>query len=140
MQWTCEHTEHTSASPESVWALWSDVTSWPVWDGDVKHVTLEGPFAVGTKGTLKPEGGPKVRFEITDVQPPEGFADVARLPLCRMRFEHSAVREGDRTRVTHRVAISGPATPLFSRVLGRGIARGLPETVKALARLAAERE
>lgn len=57
-----------------------------------------------------------------------------------MRFEHSALREGDRTRVTHRVTISGLTTPLFSRVIGRGIASGLPGAVAALARLAVERE
>lgn len=140
MQWTCEHTEYTSASPESIWALWRDVTSWPVWDGGVERVTLKGPFAAGTKGTLKPTGGPKVHFALTEVRPAAGFVDVTRLPLARMRFEHTAVREGDRTRLTHRVTIRGLTTPLFSRVIGRGIAKGLPETVKALARLALEGE
>ena len=140
MHWTFEHTEHTSASPESIWALWSDVTSWPVWDDGAEHVHLEGPFVAGTKGTLKPAGGPKVRFELTDVRPVQGFADVTRLPLSRMRFEHSVVRDGDRTRVTHRVTMSGLTTPLFSRIIGRGIAKGMPETVKTLAGLAAERE
>ena len=140
MPWTFEHTEYTSASPESIWAQWSDETSWPVWDRGVEHVSLEGPFTVGTKGTLKPAGGPRVHYELTDVRPGEGFADVTKLPLARMRFEHWAVREADRTRLTHRVTISGPATPLFSRVIGRGIAKGLPETVETLARVAAERE
>ncbi len=140
MHWTVEHTDYTSASPESIWALWSDVTSWPAWDDGVEHVNLEGPFATGTKGTLKPTGGPKVRFELVDVRPAEGFADVTTLPLSRMRFEHSAIREGEQTCVTHRVTISGLTTPLFSRVIGRGIAKGLPETVKTLARRAAERE
>ena len=80
-----------------------------------------------------------MRFELIEVRPAEGFADVTKLPLSRMRFEHSAVREGNRTRVTHSVTISGLTTPLFSRVIGRGIAKGLPETVKTLARVA-ERE
>ena len=140
MPWTFEHTEYTAASPESIWAQWSDVTSWPVWDRGVEHVSMEGPFIAGTRGTLKPTGGPRARFELTDVRPAEGFVDVTSLPLARMRFEHSAVREPGRTRVTHRVTISGPATPLFSRVIGRGIAKGLPETVKTLACVAAGRD
>ncbi len=140
MVWTFEHTERTPASPQSVWALWSDVTSWPVWDEGVEWVTLDGSFADGTTGTLKPAGGPKVRFQLTEVRPAEGFSDVTRLPLCRMCFEHAAVREGDLTRVTHRVTITGPATPVFSRVIGRGIAKGLPETVRTLVRMVAERE
>lgn len=140
MQWTFEHTEYTPASPDSVWAHWSDVTSWPAWDPGVERVSLEGPFAAGTKGTLKPMGGPKVRFELSDVRPGEGFADVTKLPLARMRFDHTAIREGDRTRVTHRVTIGGLATPLFSRLIGRGVAKDLPDAVKALVRVAAERE
>lgn len=81
-----------------------------------------------------------MHFELTDVRPDEGFVDVTRLPLARMRFEHLAVREAGRTRVTHRVTISGVTTPLFSRVIGRGIAKGLPATVRTLARVAAERD
>jgi len=140
MRWTFEHTEHTPASPQSIWALWSDLTTWPQWDDGVEHVSLDGPFAVGTGGTLKPTGGPKVRFELVDVRPAEAFTDVTSLPLARMRFEHTAVRDGELTRVTHRVTISGLATPLFSRVIGRGIAKGLPTTVKTLVRLASQRE
>ena len=49
-------------------------------------------------------------------------------------------REGDRTRVTHRVTITGLTTPLFSRVIGRSIAKELPHTVRTLARMAAGRE
>lgn len=79
-------------------------------------------------------------FELTDVQPARGFADVTKLPLARIRFVHSAIRQGNGTRVTHRVTISGLATPLFSRVIGRGIAKALPQTVRTLARIAAERE
>lgn len=56
---TFEHTVYMSASPESIWAQWSDVTTWPVWDRGVEYVSLEGPFAVGTKGTLKPACGPR---------------------------------------------------------------------------------
>lgn len=137
--WSSEHTEYTSAPTEAVWALWSEVETWPEWDAGLEYVTLERPFAVGASGTLKPKGGPKVAFELTDVRAGEGFADETKLPLSRMRFEHSATREGDRTRITQRVTISGLGTPLFSRVIGRGIARDLPETLRALGQMAADR-
>ncbi|HEX8051388.1 MAG TPA: SRPBCC family protein [Thermoleophilaceae bacterium] len=140
MAWTTEHTEYTSASPQRIWELWSDVSTWPLWDEGLERVTLDGPFAAGTKGRLKPAGGPAVGLELTDVRPGAGFSDVTRLPLARMRFEHSAVRDGERTRVTHRVTITGPGTPLFSRLIGRGIANDLPQTIGTLARMAAERD
>ena len=137
MRWTIEHTEYTSAPPEAVYRLWSDVSTWTSWDAGLERVAIDGPFAPGTRGTLKPAGGPKVRFELLEVRPGEGFADETKLPLCRMRFEHTATREGDRTRVTHRVGFTGAAAPLFVRVIGRGLARDLPDTVRSLARMAA---
>ena len=141
MQWTFESSATTQASPEAVWALWSDVATWPEWDDGIEHVTLDGPFAAGTTGALKPAGGPRVRFALTDVRAPHGFADVTRLPLCRMRVEHRlAAQDGGGTRITHRVTMHGPATPLFSRVIGRGLKKDLPDTVRSLARMAAERE
>jgi hypothetical protein len=140
MQWSVEHTEYTTASPASIWALWSDVEGWPAWDSGLAGASLEGPFAAGSRGRVKPAGGPKVGFELTSVEPESGFADVTRLPLARMSFEHAAVREGDRTRLTHRATISGLATPLFARLIGRGIARDLPDTMRELARMAADRD
>src|SRR3712207_2447054 len=103
MSRTIEHSEHTSAPPEAVWGLWSDVATWPVWDEGLERVALDGPFARGTTGTLKPAGGPRVRFVLTEVRPGEGFADETKLPLCRVRFEHSATPGPQGTTVTHRV-------------------------------------
>lgn len=132
--WTFEHSEEASASREAVWALWSEVASWPRWDAGIEWVALDGPFATGTTGRLKPGGARVVRFTITDADPRRGFADVTRLPLARMRFEHELADAADgRIRITHRVTISGLAAPLFARVIGRGLARELPATVRALA-------
>ncbi len=137
--WQTEHTAYTHASPEDVWALWSDVTTWPTWDSGIQRANIEGRFAACASGTLKPTGGPQVTLTIIDAKPNHGFVDETKLPLARMRFEHEVASDAERTRITHRVQITGPAAPLFARVIGRGIARDLPETIAALARLASER-
>ena len=130
--WHVEHTEHTSAPPQAVWSLWSDVATWPEWDEGVREAALEGPFASGTRGRLKPRSGPSVSFTLADVEPNARFATEARLPLARMRFDHRANRDGERTRVTHSVEISGPLGPLFARLIGRGAARDLPQAVRGV--------
>lgn len=133
----CEHSEVTAASGEAVWALWSDVRTRPDWDAGIEWVELEGPFAAGSEGKLKPAGSRAVRFRMLFAEPGAGFADETKLPLARMRFEHQlAHRSSGGTSITHRVRISGPLAPLFTRVIGRGLARELPETVRRLARRA----
>jgi polyketide cyclase/dehydrase/lipid transport protein len=134
MEWTTQHSHKTTADRDAVWALWSDVATWPEWDSGLDDVTIDGPFAPGTTGRLKPSGGPAVRFTVTETRPGEGFSDVTRLPLARMRFDHRLAESGDgHTLIEQRVTITGPLTPLWSRVIGRGIARDLPDTLRALA-------
>ena len=98
-------------------------------------------MAVGTRGRLKPKGGPTTTFEFTHVDPGRGFTDVtrlplARLPLARLEFAHRIDPDENGTRFTHRVTITGPLSPLFARVVGRDVAAGLPGAMRALARLA----
>ena len=139
MNWTTEHTERTAGDRAAVWALWSDVSTWPSWDDGVEDVRIDGPFTAGTRGRLKPKGGPAVKFELARAEDGSGFVDVTRLPLARMRFEHSLedAPDGAGTLITHRVEITGPLTPLWSRVIGRGIERDLPSTLRSLAAQAA---
>jgi hypothetical protein len=80
-----------------------------------------------------------VKFVTTEAAEDSRFVDETRLPLARMRFEHELddAPEGSGTLVTHRVVFSGLLAPLWARVIGRGIARELPATVRTLASRAA---
>ena len=64
--WTTEVTRKTTATKERVWALWTDVPNWSVWDKDVEYSELFGQFQIGTKGILKATGGPKTKFLMTE--------------------------------------------------------------------------
>ena len=130
------------ASPGRVFALWSDATGWPDWDPDLRSASLDGPFAPGSRGALKPRGAPRTRIELVEVVPEESFAAVASLPLCRMVFDHRIEPPGAggggpiRCRVTHSVRFEGPLAGLFRRLLGPAIRRGLPGTMAGLKRAA----
>ena len=134
--WQFEHSETTRATPEQLWERYADPASWPAWDDGTESVTVSGPMAVGTRGRLKPKGGPATTFEFTQVEPRRGFTDVTRLPLAWLEFAHRIEPDGDATRFTHRVTITGPLSPLFARVVGRNVAAGLPGAMRTLARLA----
>ena len=103
---------------------------------ETESVIVDGPMAAGTRGRLKPVKGPAARFTFTQVTPGVGFANVTRLPLARLTFDHRIEPDGDGSRVTHSVRIDGPLTPLFVRLIGRSTAAGLPAVMRALARRA----
>lgn len=59
-----KHTIKTTASPAAIWHIWQDVAHWNTWDHGIEYSTLDGPFAEGTTGTLKPKGGPLVSLQL----------------------------------------------------------------------------
>ena len=134
--WTFEHSETTSATPAQIWARYVEPSTWPQWDHETATVTIEGPFAVGTRGRLKPVKGPAAPFAFTEVTPEVSFTDVSRLPLARLTFSHLIEPIPTGSRFTHRIEITGPLSPLFARVIGSNIAASLPTAMKQLARLA----
>lgn len=134
--WTFEHTETTSARPAQLWARYAEPETWPEWDHQVARVTVQGPLAVGGRGTLHPVKGPATGFLFTEVTPEVSFTDESRLPLARLRFTHRIEPTSVGSRFTHSVTISGPLAPLFARVIGRGVVAGLPAAMQALARRA----
>jgi len=134
--WTFEHTETTTATPRQLWAHYADPTRWPRWDHEVTAVTVDGPMATGTRGTLKPRRGPKSSFIFSDVDPEVCFTDVSRLPLASLTFVHRIEPTETGCRFMHRVSISGPLSPLFARIIGRSLQAELPTAMRTLARLA----
>jgi hypothetical protein len=68
-----DHTVETTASPEKIWAAWTDVERWPQWDTELDSASLEGSFALGAKGRVKPKRGPEARFSISELISGESY-------------------------------------------------------------------
>lgn len=130
------HTQTTTAPPERIWALWTDVDRWPLWDIDLKSSVLDGPFEAGTTGFLEPMRGPGARFEIDWVEHGVGYQFTTKLPLCRIIVRRELNAQQGTTRFTHCVEFTGPLSPIFGRVLGRQLRRRLPEAMQNLRHLA----
>ncbi len=56
------------ASPQRVWALQTDVDSWPAWRSDVSRAELEGDLAVGSVFRWR-SGGFSVVSTVREVEP-----------------------------------------------------------------------
>ena len=131
-----KHSIKTKAKPEAIWALWSKIETWPTWDHGIEGGKVDGPFVAGARGWLKPKGGPKVKFQLLDVQENKHFHDRSFLPLTHLDFIHTVEREGENTIVTHQVEMNGLLTFIFSRVIGTGIKHDLPAAMEKLIEMA----
>lgn len=108
----------TSDAPASAFfERWADMETWPEWNTDTEWVHLDGSFAEGATGTLKPKGGPKVSFTVTRLTENE-FVDVSRMPGGRITFAHRIDETREGTRISVTVSIDGPLGFVWRRVLG----------------------
>jgi hypothetical protein len=143
--WVTAATATTSASADAVWACYRDPATWAAWDDDVQGASIDGPFATGVTGSLRPAAGPPLRFLMERCDPGHGFDTLTlvphrRLPLVRIRFRHELTPlAGGGCEIMHRVEMAGPLAALFARLMGPGFQRGLPHTVRRLAEYAAAR-
>ena len=135
--WSFEFQHPTTAAPQTVWSLWSDVALWPEWDVDLDAVSLDGDFAAGAQGTLKPKGMDAFPFTITRAEPNRGYTDETPLPGAVLRFDHDLVPAEHGIVIRQRVRMDGPAANEYFEQFGGKIILDLPG---ALARLAEKAE
>ena len=132
--WTNEQSIETTASPEAIWRLWSEVAGWPEWNADIERIEISGPFAAGSTISMTPIGQQPVELRVVDALEPELFVDEASLGDVVVRTIHRVESlEGDRSRVTYRMEISGPAADSVGPEVGPQISADFPETLAALA-------
>jgi hypothetical protein len=131
--WKTEHSESTTATPETVWALVSDVAGWPSWNPGYREAGLDGGPAPGTPGHVTLPNGMRRPFTVAEATRSTAFVIAANGPGVRQRFFHRLERTNDGgTRVTMGATMEGLLTPLFSRMFGKVIAGYTPTAVRQL--------
>ena len=141
MAWeTSSVLDAADVSPEQVWSVaYADVAAWPRWNGALASAELDGAFAVGTRARLRFKTGLRLRFTIVELDPGRLFTDECRLPGGRMGHRHLVEPTTDGVRLENTIYIEGPASRLWSLVLGGPARRGMPgwqRDIVALARAA----
>ena len=135
-----EATSVIGASPEAIWAVLSDGTSWPSWDSGVDAV--EGRIAMGETIKIRSQAAPGREFpvKVTRFDPPAHLRFTGGMPLGLFRgvrtYEVSADANGQAT-FRMREEYSGPLLPLIWRSMPdlgpsfQRFARGLKQRVES---------
>jgi hypothetical protein len=126
------------SSPEAIQAVYADVAHWHLWDPDTRSAQLDGPFAVGSTGSLRPPKALAVRLMVTEVTPGGGFTVQSPVLGSMMTFEHVLTPLAQGVKVVHRVTFSGWARALLMHMVGKPLKTGLPTTLANLKRYVEE--
>jgi uncharacterized protein YndB with AHSA1/START domain len=132
-----ERSVETTASPQTVWKIWSDTATWPEWNPDVQSMTLNGPFTAGTTGTMKTKQGTR-QIQLSEVVPGRSFRlETTVIPLTRFAFEcQVATGRAGKTTISQGIRVGGPLGGLVGGMMGKQIADTFPALLQGLARKA----
>jgi uncharacterized protein YndB with AHSA1/START domain len=131
---TQERSVETTASPQAVWKIWSDPPTWQEWNPDVQSMTLNGPFAAGTTGTMKTKQGRR-QIQLTEVVPGHSFRlETTVIPLSRFAFEcQVAAGPAGKTTISQGIRVGGPLGGVVGGMMGKQIADTFPALLQGLA-------
>lgn len=110
----------STASPNAFFEEWINHSDWPAWSPDTEWVTVTGPVQTGASGVLKPKGGPRVKFTVTECEPGREYTDTAKLLGARLVFQHTAEPAASGTDLRVRVTMAGPLARAWALVMGGG--------------------
>lgn len=125
----------TTALPQHVWQVWTDVACWHLWDLGLRSAQAEGQFAQGLTGTLVDTSGRTSRFVISHYDPGRSYWLDTRLPLGLLRVER-CFASLDPCVIEHRVSFHGIGGALLSPILTRQFRKLLRPSMQRLAHLA----
>jgi hypothetical protein len=123
----------TTAAPAArVWDIWSQPETWHEWNPDVVSASLDGPFKVGTTGTLvTKQARHKICF--TAIDPQRSFTLEAKpMPGMVLRFTCQIAPLPNGSRIGQSVEVAGPLSALFGRPMAKQIAASFEPILAAL--------
>ena len=115
---TVQVSRRSTATPEALFAAWTDVSRWGEVDG-IESAEINGRFKVGATITSRSRWLPPTKLTITRVERPRLWTDETTSLGVRMWFDHIIEQEGEQTSITERATIVGPLGYLLAFLIKR---------------------
>ena len=127
----------TTASPDKVWSIWSDMSTWGQWNPNVTTMDWSGGFNSGTTGVMNTPSGQHHKMQLVDVQPGRGFALLTRVvPGTQFRFNCRIEPAGGKTKISQTIEVGGPLGPVMGGMLGPQVSKEFGTLLQNLAKKA----
>ncbi len=112
-----------------VWHTLIDVQNWHQWDTELTEANLEGAFAEGAKGTMKPKKGPKLKFYISEFTPNQSYTVNTIMPVGVLVIKRSLLEVNNEIHFTDDISFKGFLKYIFGFMLGGQFKKVLPEVM-----------
>ena len=132
---THERSLRVNAAPRAIWRIWSDPSTWPDWNPNVRSMDLQGPFATGSSGTMRTPGGQRHTMRLVSVLESREFVmETKVLPATTFVFRCAVEPDGaDASRISQSIGMRGALAPVFSAMAGARIAASFDPLLQGLA-------
>lgn len=128
-----------AATPQVVWALLSDVPSWPMWHPGIRSATTDGPPAVGRRFVWRPGLLTKIVSVMQDVEPGSVIGWTGRTLGLTARHMWTVMAEGGGTRLHTEESMDGFLAKMVRRPLQNSVQRDLDSWLIHLSSAAEDR-
>lgn len=126
----------TSASPEYIWAIWTNVPNWKAWDTGLRDASIEGDFKLNSKGVITSLEGRKSKFKVVEYSEGQFYTYKTKLPLGSLYVKrYLTVKEG-KTIFTHEVWFKGLTGGIFAKAFGEKFRTMLPDVLAQIKEIA----
>ncbi|HEX6508312.1 MAG TPA: SRPBCC family protein [Chloroflexota bacterium] len=123
----------TAAPPDVIWSIWSDTSTWPAWNPDVRSISLDGPFANGTIGTMTTGAGTH-SIHLENVSAGRSFELVTSpMPATVFRFHCEVDPSASGSVISQSVEIRGALGTLLGGQMGKRVASSFEPILAGLA-------
>lgn len=123
------HSEKTSAAPEKIWQIWTDVPNWKDWDSGLKEAAIKGEFGLNAKGIIRSLEGRKSKFKIVEFVEGKSYTFKTNLPLGGLYVKRYLAVKNGQTYFTHEVWFKGITAGIFAKAFGKDFRKILPEVL-----------
>ena len=125
----------TSASPDRVWQVWSDINRWPEWNPDMKASHIDGPLKLGATGNIDTRSGGKHDVVVTQFEQGRSFElESTALPGTKMAIRATIAPSGSGSRITQGFEPRGLLAPIVGPMMGGAILKTFDSVLGGLKR------
>ena len=126
----------TTAPPEKVWQIWSDMSTWGEWNPNVSTMDWNGGFVSGSTGVMNTRAGQHHKMQLIEVQPGRSFALMTTvIPGTQFRF-NCRIEPGPKTKISQTVEVGGLLGPVTGWMFGPQVSSDFGTLLANLARKA----
>lgn len=131
--WSSTHEGRTTATPDQVYALLADVSTWPSWNDGVAGIEIDGPFQAGAQARMIFPDGSSLPFSITWAEPGRGYEDVTEVPNAGVivRVRHEVVGTATGSNIVYRCEVEGASDDVCAEV-GHQVTGDFDDVIAAL--------